>query len=124
MKVLIVDDSLMMRKILSGALTKAGVKETIQATNGKEAVEILAKDTTIDLVLMDWNMPVMMGIDAVREIRAANNPVPIVMVSTETERDRVMEAINAGANDYLAKPFGAKDIIAKLSHFLKPTEHM
>lgn len=118
MQVLIVDDSQIMRKIISSALKKLGVNDTVEASNGKEAIDIVAKDTTIGLVLMDWNMPVMTGIDAVKKIRADGNKVPVVMVTTEAEKERVIEAIKSGANDYLIKPFNPKDIQMKLEKFL------
>lgn len=118
MQVLIVDDSQIMRKIISSALKKLGVNDTVEASNGKEAIDIVAKDTTIGLVLMDWNMPVMTGIDAVKKIRADGNKVPVVMVTTEAEKERVIEAIKSGANDYLIKPFNPKDIQTKLEKFL------
>lgn len=118
MQVLIVDDSQIMRKIISTALKKLGVNDTIEASNGKEALDMVAKDNTIGLVLMDWNMPVMTGIDAVKKIRADGNKVPVVMVTTEAEKERVIEAIKSGANDYLIKPFNPKDIQTKLEKFL------
>jgi two-component system chemotaxis response regulator CheY len=108
-----------MRKIIIGALKKLGVNEIIEASNGQEALEAVARDGSIGLVLMDWNMPTMTGIDAVKKIRAAGNKVPVVMVTTEAEKEKVIEAIKSGANDYLIKPFNPKDIQAKLEKFLQ-----
>jgi two-component system chemotaxis response regulator CheY len=119
MQVLIVDDSQIMRKIISTALKKLGVNDTIEASNGKEALDMVAKETNIGLVLMDWNMPVMTGIDAVKKMRADGSKVPVVMVTTEAEKERVIEAIKSGANDYLIKPFNPKDIQTKLEKFLQ-----
>lgn len=119
MQVLIVDDSQIMRKIIIGALKKLGVGDILEASNGQEAIDTLGKDSNIGLVLMDWNMPTMTGIDAVRKIRAGNNKVPVVMVTTEAEKEKVIEAIKSGANDYLIKPFNPKDIQAKLEKFLQ-----
>ncbi len=121
MKALVVDDSQIMRKIVTGALKKVGIDEIVEAANGQEAVDVLLKDKSIDLVLMDWNMPVMSGIDALKKIRADSNPVPIVMVTTEAEQDKVLEALKSGASDYLAKPFGPKEIKAKLEKFMTPS---
>ncbi len=118
MSILVVDDSQIMRKIISQAIAKVGKYNIIEAADGSEAVETMLKDDTVELVLMDWNMPVMTGIDAVKKIRMNQKKTPIVMVTTEAEKDRVLEAIKSGANDYLAKPFGPKDIQAKLSKFL------
>ncbi len=118
MQVLVVDDSQIMRKIITGALKKLGVNDIVEAENGQEAVDVVSRDATIGLVLMDWNMPTMTGIDAVRKIRAGNCKVPVVMVTTEAEKEKVIEAIKSGANDYLIKPFNHKDIQGKLEKFL------
>lgn len=122
MQVLVVDDSQIMRKIIMGALKKLGVNDIMEASNGQEAIDIVSKDNTIGLVLMDWNMPVMTGIDAVRKIRAGSIKTPVVMVTTEAEKEKVMEAIKSGANDYLIKPFNHKDIQGKLEKFLEGVE--
>jgi len=119
MQVLIVDDSQIMRKIITGALKKLGVNDILEASNGQEAIDTLAADSNIGLVLMDWNMPTMTGIEAVKKIRSGNNKVPVVMVTTEAEKEKVIEAIKSGANDYLVKPFNPKDIQAKLEKFLQ-----
>ncbi len=120
MKVLVVDDSQIMRKIVTGALKKVGIVDIIEASNGQEAVDMLSENKDITLVLMDWNMPGMTGIEALKKIRASGNTVPIVMVTTEAEQDKVLEALKAGASDYLAKPFGPKEIKAKLEKFMTP----
>ncbi len=120
MKVLIVDDSTIMRKIISGVLTKLNVKDMIEAVDGVEAVAKASENDDIGLILMDWNMPNMSGIDAVKKIRADGNKVPIVMCTTEAEKERVIEAIKAGCNDYLIKPFNPKDIETKLEKFVAP----
>lgn len=120
MKVLLVDDSQVMRRIMIGALKQSGTDDVVEAANGREAVNVVAKDDTIGLVLMDWNMPEMTGIEALKKIRAGGNKVPIIMVTTEAEKAKVLEAIKSGANDYLAKPFGPKEIQEKLAKFLGP----
>lgn len=120
MKVLIVDDSQIMRKIIIGVLKKLGVNETLEATNGYEAVDEMNRHDDIGLVLMDWNMPVMNGLEAVVKIRENGNKVPIVMCTTEAEKERVIEAIKAGSSDYLVKPFKPKDIQLKLNKYLGP----
>lgn len=118
MKVLIVDDSQIMRKIITGVLKKLKVNDIIEAVNGQEAVTKVGENDDIGLVLMDWNMPTMNGLDAVKKIRASGNKVPIVMCTTEAEKERVLEAVKAGSNDYLVKPFNPKDIQNKLGKFL------
>ena len=118
MQVLIVDDSQIMRKIITGALKKAGVSDIVEATNGQEAVDMVASGDQIGLILMDWNMPNMTGIEAVKKIRSNGKNTPIVMVTTEGEKTKVVEAIKAGADDYLIKPFNPKDIQLKLEKHL------
>lgn len=118
MKVLIVDDSQIMRKIITGVLKKLKIDDIIEAVNGQEAVKAVGDNKDIGLVLMDWNMPTMTGLDAVKKIRADGNKVPIVMCTTEAEKEKVIEAVKSGANDYLVKPFNPKDIQSKLGKFL------
>lgn len=117
MKALVVDDSLVMRKVLIGALLRADITETDQAADGAEAVEAV-KNCDYDVVLMDWNMPNMLGIDAVRAIRALDKKMPIIMVTTESEKSRVIDALKAGANDYLIKPFEPTTIVTKIRALL------
>lgn len=117
MKVLIVDDSAVMRKVLIGALSRANLTDIDQAADGAEAVR--AVDTAeYGLVLMDWNMPNMLGIDAVRAIRAKGKTMPIIMVTTEAEKGRVIEALKAGAQNYVIKPFEPSTIVSKIQDTL------
>jgi two-component system chemotaxis response regulator CheY len=117
MKALVVDDSAVMRKVLIGALMRANITEVDQAADGKEAVDaVLARE--YDLVLMDWNMPKMLGIDAVKAIRGSGKTMPIIMVTTEAEKSRVMEALKAGANNYIIKPFEPNTIVSKIQDVL------
>jgi two-component system chemotaxis response regulator CheY len=113
MKALVVDDSAVMRKILIGALTRAKITDVDQASDGLEAVAAVEREDYA-LVLMDWNMPNMLGIDAVRAIRAKGKTVPIIMVTTEAEKSRVIEALKAGANNYIIKPFEPDAIVEKI----------
>lgn len=116
MKVLIVDDSSTMRRIARKVLEDNCKFEYIEASNGAEAVAAAA-DSAIGIILMDWNMPEMSGIDAVKAIRAKGNKTPIVMVTTEAEKRRVIEAIQAGINDYLVKPFTPEQLLEKVKKF-------
>jgi two-component system chemotaxis response regulator CheY len=118
MKALVVDDSAVMRKVLTGALAMADIKEVTQAADGLESVEAVKNDE-FDLILMDWNMPNMLGIDAVKEIRALGVKTPIVMVTTEAEKERVIQSLKAGANDYIIKPFSPVVIAAKIKEVLR-----
>ena len=112
MKTLIVDDSSTMRRIVRNALEGAGYKDVIEASNGVEACK--AADDA-DLILMDWNMPEMSGIEAVHKIRGDGNKTPIIMVTTEAEKKRIIEAVQAGINDYMVKPFRPEDLIQKVN---------
>ncbi len=118
MKALVVDDSAVMRKVLIGALARADITEVEQAADGKEAVAACEAED-FGLVLMNWNMPNMAGIDAVKAIRGNGKTVPIIMVTTEAEKSRVIEALKAGANNYIIKPFEPATIVEKITEVLE-----
>lgn len=113
MKALVVDDSMTIRRIVVKALGLAGITETTEAADGTEAISALEADN-FDLVLLDWNMPKMSGIDALKAMRAKGDRTPVIMVTTEAEKSRVIEAIKSGANDYLIKPFTPDQLAAKV----------
>lgn len=117
MKVLVVDDSVVMRKVLIGALRQAQIEDVDQAGDGAEAVRAV-EGATYDLILMDWNMPNMLGIDALKAIRAAGHTMPVIMVTTEAEKARVLDAIKAGASNYIIKPFEPNTIVSKIQDVL------
>lgn len=118
-KVLVVDDSAIMRKVIIGILNGLNVKadNIEQAEDGAQAVEMVGSKE-FNIILMDWNMPNMLGIDAVKAIRASGNKTPILMVTTEGERTNVVTAIQAGANNYLVKPFNAEDLREKFEQLI------
>lgn len=121
MNVLIVDDSAVMRKVIMSALeSKLGVsaENVTQACDGVEAVEKAKTTPNLNVILMDWNMPNKLGIDAVRDIRALGIKTPIIMVTTEGEKMNVVTAIQAGANNYVIKPFNADDLCGKIQQCL------
>ena len=113
-KALVVDDSRAMRTILSQSLKEAGFAEVSQAANGREGYEFLVGHPDTELCLVDWNMPEMTGIQMVEAVRKedALGSVRIMMVTTETEAAHMQRAIEAGANEYVMKPF-TKDVIAQ-----------
>jgi len=113
MKVLIVDDSAVMRRVLKGAMAQCGITDVDEASDGNLGVSAAA-ESDYDIILMDWNMPTMLGIDAVRAIRAQGNAVPIIMVTSEAEKSRIVEAVQAGASNYIIKPFEPKTVLAKI----------
>ena len=118
MKALVVDDSAVMRKVLVGALSRAGVDEADQAGDGVECIEAVEQED-YGLILMDWNMPNMLGIDAVKKIREMGKTMPIIMVTTEAEKARVIEALKSGATNYIIKPFEPQTIVQKIQATLE-----
>lgn len=105
-KALVIDDSRGMRLILRHSLTELGFS-VVEASHGREALELMEEPHAPDLVLVDWSMPVMNGIDFVRSVRQQPrfNHLRIMMVTTETEISCVSEALEAGADEYVMKPF-------------------
>jgi two-component system, chemotaxis family, chemotaxis protein CheY len=116
MHALIVDDSRAMRMILEKSLREVGF-EVDGVGHGQSAIDFLDQGEPVDLMLVDWNMPVMNGYDLVRAVRA--NPLlsdlRIMMVTTETSMTNVEMALSAGANEYLMKPFTAEVLQEKLA---------
>ena len=119
MKILLVDDSGTMRAIQKRCLFKLGVSEddVVEAENGQTGLEEFDKGG-FDIVLTDWNMPVMDGLTMLKEIRTRNADIPIIMITTESERARVVAAIEAGVSDYLVKPYTADALNAKLEKWV------
>ncbi|MDO6685898.1 MULTISPECIES: response regulator [unclassified Agarivorans] len=104
--VLVVDDMAPMRKITQEQLRRFGVGNIVQAENGAQALSVLKK-RHVDLILSDWNMPVMSGIEFLKEVRNSETwrHIPFIMITAEAERDRVSEAISGGVTDLIIKPF-------------------
>jgi len=112
-RVLVADDSSTMRKIILRSLQAVGVTEVTEASDGSEAVGLF-NPGEFDMILTDWNMPGKTGLEVVEEIRGQDKEVPIIMVTTEAEKGRVVQAIQAGVSDYLVKPFTADTLREKL----------
>lgn len=112
---LVIDDSQAMRRILSRMLVGTGF-QVIEASNGSEALKLLKQPTPIDLILVDWNMPVMNGIEFIRAVRSDSNfdGIRLMMVTTETGADEINMALKAGADEYVMKPFTTETITEKL----------
>ena len=104
MKILLVDDSKTMRKIQKSVLSQLGYTEIEEACDGQDALSKIGAFEP-ELLLVDWNMPNMDGLTFVKKFRQNDKTTPIIMVTTETERARVVEAIKAGVNNYVVKPF-------------------
>lgn len=116
MKALVVDDSNTMRAVLRRMLSMRGF-DVVEAKHGLDALSVLAQTGAADLALVDWNMPEMNGMELVTEIRKhpAYDPMQIMMVTTETGIKEVQSALDAGATDYLMKPFNAIQVDEKLT---------
>ena len=111
--VLVADDSGTMRKIIIRSLNSVGISSVVEAADGSQAVALFSPGK-FDLVLTDWNMPGKSGLEVIKEIRAQDGRVPIIMITTEAEKSRVIQAIQAGVSDYLVKPFTAETLREKL----------
>ncbi len=113
MNIMLVDDSRTIRKIQRRTLEQLGHTDIVDAEDG---VQALAKfnEKAPDLILIDWNMPNMNGIELVQKIRATNKAIPLIMCTTEAEKSRVLEAIKAGVNNYIVKPFTAESLGEKI----------
>jgi len=114
MKILLVDDSRTIRNIQKNVLAQLGYKDIMEAADGVEALKLIA-ETRPDMALVDWNMPNMDGITLVRKIRETDRQLPLIMVTTEAEKRRVIEAIQAGVNNYVGKPFTAETLAEKIN---------
>jgi len=117
MKALVVDDSGSMRTIVNRILEAIGIEEIIEAENGLDALNVLESAPLPDLALVDWHMPVMNGYQFVCEARGrlAWRRMAIMMMTTENEHDEIVQALAAGATEYLIKPFTAEVLSHKLS---------
>ena len=115
MKVLIVDDFATMRRILRNILKQIGFTNITEADDGSTALKELKKEK-YDLILSDWNMPELPGIDLLNAIRADDElkGIPFVMITAEAQKDNIIEAVKAGVNSYIVKPFTAETISEKL----------
>ena len=121
-KVLLVDDSAVMRKIIQRNIKETGliVDEFVEAGDGKEALDKVNDNDNLDLILLDWNMPNMSGIEFVKTLRSLNLPnrIPVVMVTTEGSEAKVNEAKESGADGYLTKPFTTDQLRDTLGSYL------
>lgn len=122
-KILIVDDFSTMRRIVKNLLNDLGFFNTTEADDGNTALVELRKGP-FDLVITDWNMPGMAGIDLLRQVRAdaALAKTPVLMVTAEAKREQIIEAAQAGVNGYVIKPFTAGTLSDKLSKIFERLE--
>jgi len=120
LKILIVDDSPTMRRILVNTVIKAGYLSIKEAEDGKDALAKMMAGK-FDLLMTDWNMPNMSGLELVEAVRADANfkGIPILMVTTRNLKEDIVNAIKSGVNGYIVKPFDAKTLNAKINEIMK-----
>jgi two-component system chemotaxis response regulator CheY len=114
MRALIVDDSRFIRVYLRGLLEEKGI-ECEEAADGQSGIDLLRKCEHFDLALLDWNMPVMSGLDMLKQLRKQGfDDVKVLMVTAEAENESILSALDAGADEYLMKPFDGEALSEKL----------
>jgi len=121
-KILLVDDSKTMRNIWKKVITTIDNSEAVEAADGVEGLEAFKSQGPFDLALVDWNMPNMNGLELVAKIRENDKTTPIIMVTTEAEKPRIIEAIKAGVNNYVIKPFTPDALKDKIAETVKKAE--
>lgn len=119
LKILAVDDSPTMRRIIINTLKRAGFDDVIEAEDGKEALAKLQVET-VNFVITDWNMPEMDGLTLVTNIRSMEKykTLPVLMVTTRSVKDDIVDAMKAGVNSYIVKPFTPETLKAKIDQIL------
>lgn len=120
MKVLVVDDFATMRRIIKNVLKQIGFTHILEADDGATAIEVL-KENEVDLIISDWNMPRMNGLDLLKTVRnkESTKAIPFVMVTAEAQKDNVLQAVQSGVDNYIVKPFTADAVKEKLTQVFK-----
>ncbi len=121
LKFLVVDDSVTMRRIVINSLKSLSYSDFVEAGDGKEALEKLGADNTINFVITDWNMPVLSGLELVKAIRSNEtfNKLPILMVTTRGVKEDILEALQARVNNYVVKPFTPQILKEKIDQIVQ-----
>ncbi|MFT5086037.1 MAG: two-component system chemotaxis response regulator CheY [Candidatus Latescibacterota bacterium] len=124
MKVLVVDDSPTMRRIVVQMLKRLGYSDITEADHGKDALERMQAEGDFELLLTDWNMPIMNGLELVKIVRADPQfeGLPILMVTTRNMKQDIVAAMRAGVNNYVTKPFDPKTIKEKIDKVLNAVQ--
>jgi len=115
MKCLVVDDSATMRRIVVNALNSIGIADVVEAGGGSDALEKV--NSSIDLIITDWGMPPVGGLDLIRAVRATT-ATPILVVTTRSRQEDIMQAVNAGGSGYIRKPFTPQDLKDKIRQIM------
>ena len=118
MKFLVIDDSATMRRIIVNSLQRIGYTDCLEAADGTEALRVFTPD--IGMIITDWNMPTMTGVDFVRALRQRpdGKAVPVLMVTTRSIKQDVVQAVEAGVNNYIVKPFTPQVLKEKIDQVL------
>ena len=120
LKFLVVDDSATMRRIVLNSLKQIGHESFVEASDGRDALNKLSADDSINFIITDWNMPEVSGLDLVKSVRA--NPktanIPILMVTTRGMKEDIVEALNAKVNNYVVKPFTPQVLREKIEQII------
>ena len=116
---MVVDDFATMRRIVRNILRDLRFKEVLEAENGAEALKLI-KSNKVDLIVSDWNMPVMTGLELLKRVRADEKlrDLPFLMVTAEAQKDNIVEAIQAKVSNYVVKPFTAAVLAQKLAKII------
>lgn len=119
-RVLIVDDSNVMRKIIKNALNQLGFSDYVEAADGHAAMKEIGEDP-VDLIISDWNMPKMTGLEFLKNVRGHGNlkDIPFLMVTSEGDEAKILEAVEAGVSQYIVKPFNANQLQKKVKEILR-----
>jgi two-component system, chemotaxis family, chemotaxis protein CheY len=119
MRILIVDDSMAMRRVERSMLMDMGFSDIAEAEDGSQALKMVSSGK-FDLILLDWKMPVLSGLETLKELKANPNfkSIPVVMVTSVSNKAKILEAIQAGAANYIIKPFSDEVLKEKLEPFL------
>ncbi|MDA3908801.1 MAG: chemotaxis response regulator CheY [Sulfurimonas sp.] len=124
MKLLVVDDSSTMRRIIKNTLARLGYKDILEGADGLEGWAQMDSNPDIEMLITDWNMPEMNGLELVKKVRADERfkDTPIIMVTTEGGKSEVITALKAGVNNYIVKPFTPQVLKEKLGAVMGITE--
>ncbi len=124
MKLLVVDDSSTMRRIIKNTLARLGYKDILEGADGVEGWSQIDSNPDVDMLITDWNMPEMNGLELVKKVRADERfaDLPIIMVTTEGGKTEVITALKAGVNNYIVKPFTPQVLKEKLGAVMGVSE--
>ncbi len=121
MRFLIVDDFGTMRRIIRNILKHLGYQNTIEAENGEQALKIIELDREIDFIISDWNMPVMTGLEFLKQIKSDEifKSIPFLMVTAEAQQENIIAAVQSGVDNYIVKPFTPETLDRKIDLLIK-----